>query len=102
MDLSSPMRSVIPSAHGAVLTVLARAGEPLSGRKVAELTNALVSASPNAVKACKTLLQDVAGADINAALIAHTVQGIASIRASHEGKEGVQSFLQKRKPNWLN
>ena len=70
--------------------------------KVAELTKALLSASPNAVKACKTLLQDVAGADINAALIAHTVQGIASIRASHEGKEGVQSFLQKRKPNWLN
>jgi methylglutaconyl-CoA hydratase len=29
------------------------------------------------------------------------VQGIASIRASAEGKEGVQSFLQKRKPNWL-
>lgn len=42
MDLSSPMRSVIPSAHGAVLTVLARAGEPLSGRKVAELTNGQV------------------------------------------------------------
>ncbi|MFP5446076.1 MAG: enoyl-CoA hydratase/isomerase family protein, partial [Betaproteobacteria bacterium] len=30
-----------------------------------------------------------------------TVQGIADIRASAEGKEGVQSFLQKRKPNWL-
>ena len=32
----------------------------------------------------------------------HRSQGIASIRASSEGKEGVQSFLQKRKPNWLN
>jgi len=42
MDLSSPMRSVNPSAHGAVLTVLARAGEPLSGRKVAELTDGKV------------------------------------------------------------
>jgi len=70
--------------------------------KVAELTKALVSASPNAVKECKTLLHEVAGKDINATLIAHTVQGIASIRASSEGKEGVQSFLQKRKPNWLN
>jgi len=69
--------------------------------KVAELTKALVSASPNALKACKTLLQDVAGKDIDAGLIAHTVQGIASIRASDEGKEGVQSFLQKRKPNWI-
>jgi len=70
--------------------------------KVAEITGALVNASPNAVKECKTLLQDVAGKDIDAALIAHTVQGIAGIRASAEGKEGVQSFLQKRKPSWLN
>ena len=69
--------------------------------QVAEITQALVNASPNAVKECKTLLHDVAGKDIDAALIAHTVQGIAGIRASTEGKEGVQSFLQKRKPNWL-
>src|SRR5450756_701656 len=68
--------------------------------KVNELTKALVSASPNAVRCCKTLLQDVANHDIDAALIARTVEGIASIRASAEGKEGVQSFLQKRKPNW--
>ena len=43
MDLSSPISSVIPSAHGAVLVVLARTTEPLSGRKVAELTNGKVS-----------------------------------------------------------
>ncbi|MFM2261327.1 MAG: 1,4-Dihydroxy-2-naphthoyl-CoA synthase, partial [Pseudomonadota bacterium] len=69
--------------------------------KVAELTSALVSASPNAVRACKRLVQDVAERDINDALVAHTVAGIADIRASAEGKEGVQSFLQKRKPSWL-
>ncbi len=69
--------------------------------QVNTLLQALTSASPNAVKACKTLLHQVAGQDINATLIAHTVQGIASIRASSEGKEGVQSFLQKRKPAWL-
>jgi methylglutaconyl-CoA hydratase len=65
------------------------------------LVNALVNASPNAVKECKALLHDVAGRDMDAGLIAHTVEGIATIRASSEGKEGVQSFLQKRKPNWL-
>jgi methylglutaconyl-CoA hydratase len=69
--------------------------------KVAELTHALVSASPNAVRACKKLVQDVAEREINDALVAQTVAGIADIRASSEGKEGVQSFLQKRKPNWL-
>ena len=69
--------------------------------KVAELTHALASASPNAVRACKRLVQDVAERDIDDALVAHTVAGIADIRSSDEGKEGVQSFLQKRKPSWL-
>ena len=69
--------------------------------KVAELTNALVTASPAAVKACKQLVQDVAGHEISAALIDATVQGIADIRASEQGREGIQSFLQKRKPSWL-
>jgi methylglutaconyl-CoA hydratase len=35
-------------------------------------------------------------------LVAHTVAGIADIRSSAEGKEGVQSFLQKRKPAWYS
>ena len=39
MDLSSPISSVIPTAQGAVLAVLSRSGEPLSGRQVAALTN---------------------------------------------------------------
>jgi methylglutaconyl-CoA hydratase len=69
--------------------------------KVDEITKALVNAGPNAVKECKTLLHEVAGKEIDAALIARTVDGIASIRASTEGKEGVQSFLSKRKPSWL-
>ncbi|MGH8848025.1 MAG: enoyl-CoA hydratase/isomerase family protein [Polaromonas sp.] len=69
--------------------------------KVSEITQALVNASPAAVKACKQLVQDVAGREITAPLIASTVQGIADIRSSEQGKEGVQSFLQKRKPSWI-
>jgi methylglutaconyl-CoA hydratase len=69
--------------------------------KVEELLKALTSASPNAVRACKRLVQDVAGQEITADLIEHTVASIADIRASDEGREGVQSFLQKRKPSWL-
>ncbi|GBU15477.1 enoyl-CoA hydratase [Polaromonas sp.] len=70
--------------------------------KVTELTHALLSASPNAVRSCKTLLHEVAGREINAPLIALTVEGIADIRSSSEGREGVQAFLQKRKPFWLD
>ncbi|HAU58550.1 MAG TPA: enoyl-CoA hydratase [Comamonadaceae bacterium] len=69
--------------------------------KVDELARALTSASPNAVRACKKLVHDVAEREIDAQLIAVTVEGIADIRASEEGREGVQSFLQKRKPAWL-
>ena len=69
--------------------------------KVDELLKALTSASPNAVRACKKLVLDVAEREINAGLIAATVEGIADIRASSEGREGVQSFLHKRKPTWL-
>ncbi|WP_295696472.1 nucleotidyltransferase domain-containing protein [Lapillicoccus sp.] len=38
MDLRHPLQSVIPSAHGAVLSVLAQTAVPLSGRGLAELT----------------------------------------------------------------
>ncbi len=69
--------------------------------RVGALTQALVNAGPAAVKACKRLVQNVAEREIDAALIAATVAGIADIRASAEGREGVSSFLQKRKPGWL-
>ena len=62
---------------------------------------ALLAASPNAVEECKKLVQYVADRDITRLLIDHTVKAIADIRASEEGTEGVQSFLNKRKPNWL-
>ena len=68
---------------------------------VSDMVGALISASPNAVRECKQLLQDVAERDISRLLIDRTVEGIADIRASDEGKEGVQSFLNKRKPAWL-
>lgn len=69
--------------------------------RVAALAQSLVQCGPEAVKACKKLLHDVAGHDITAGLVRRTVEGIADIRASDEGREGVQSFLGKRKPNWL-
>ncbi len=68
---------------------------------VGQWVKALLAASPNAIKECKKLVQYVADRDITRLLIDHTVKAIADIRASDEGKEGVQSFLQKRKPAWL-
>lgn len=78
-----------------------RVDEEEFGQTIERMVDTLVKNSPNAVSACKKLVQDVAFAEIDAALVARTVAGIADIRASAEGKEGVQSFLQKRKSAWL-
>jgi methylglutaconyl-CoA hydratase len=69
--------------------------------KVAEIAQALVQAGPAAVKACKELVQDIGGRNITQRLIDRTVEGIADIRVSDEGREGIQAFLGKRKPGWL-
>ena len=69
--------------------------------KVDELVAAIAANGPMAVRACKRLVQDVAHRPIDAALREDTARRIADIRASAEGREGVQSFLNKRKPAWL-
>ena len=78
-----------------------RVSEEVLDDTVAALAAKMVNNSPDAVKTCKTLLHKIAGESITDALIADTVKGIADIRASEQGKEGVQAFLQKRKPDWL-
>lgn len=42
VELSNPISSVIPSAHGAILAVLAHADAPLSGRQIAKLAGGQV------------------------------------------------------------
>ena len=69
--------------------------------KVAEIVAVLAANGPAAVRACKQLVRDVAGQPLNEALRAETARRIADIRASSEGKEGLQSFLGKRPANWL-
>ncbi|KJS75153.1 MAG: enoyl-CoA hydratase [Comamonadaceae bacterium BICA1-1] len=77
------------------------APEALDAR-LGEIVQALCANGPAAVRSCKRLLHAIDQAPLNDALVAHTVEAIADIRASAEGREGVQSFLQKRKPNWLD
>ena len=64
------------------------------------IVEALVANGPAAVKACKRLVQDVAGRELSPELRAETARRIADIRASDEGREGVQAFLQRREPAW--
>lgn len=69
---------------------------------VAAIVKSLVNNSPNAVQQAKVLVRDIAGRAVDAALLADSAERIAQIRASAEGREGVASFLEKRKPSWLN
>ena len=68
--------------------------------KLDEIVGQLVGNGPAALRACKRLVQDFAGKPIDDALRTDSVRRIAGARASVEGKEGVQSFLNKRAPPW--
>jgi methylglutaconyl-CoA hydratase len=60
------------------------------------LCQAIKQNGPQAVIACKKLVQEIAFQEINADLIQETVQGIANIRCSSEAQERMKSFLEKK------
>ena len=57
--------------------------------------------SQHAVAEAKRLVRDLTARTIDDALVADTAQRIADIRTSQDGREGVRSFLDKRKPRWV-
>ncbi|CAB3750320.1 enoyl-CoA hydratase/isomerase family protein [Paraburkholderia solisilvae] len=69
---------------------------------VQQLAAILCSNGPLAVSASKQLVHDIAGRDLDRALLEETAARIARVRASVEGREGIASFLEKRAPSWRN
>ncbi len=61
----------------------------------------LLGNGPLAMSAAKSLIKAVAEKEIDNALGEETTRRIAQIRVSSEGQEGIKSFLEKRKPNWI-
>lgn len=57
---------------------------------------------PKAQQACKELFNTVYSSDFNADLKQYTEEMIAIRRTSDEGQNGLQAFLEKKKPNWVN
>jgi methylglutaconyl-CoA hydratase len=64
------------------------------------LVKNLLAGGPQAHARIKELIQAVASRAVDDALVADTARRIAEIRVSPEGKEGIASFLEKRKPSW--
>lgn len=64
------------------------------------LVQQLLSVGPKATAAAKDLVFAV-NRPVDNDVIADTAARIANIRASEEGREGLSSFLEKRKPSWL-
>ncbi|GAH74906.1 unnamed protein product, partial [marine sediment metagenome] len=54
---------------------------------------------PAAIKSCKELLRKVSEMSIEEAK-KYTAEVIAQLRISEEGQEGMNAFLEKRKPKW--
>jgi methylglutaconyl-CoA hydratase len=68
---------------------------------VNELLGALMLTSASAVTEAKRLVRDLAFRPIDDAVVADTAERIAAIRQSADGREGIASFLEKRKPRWV-
>ena len=61
----------------------------------------LAKGGPSAKAEVKALISSIAGRPIDSNLIDETATRIARVRASAEGREGVDAFLEKRKPAWI-
>lgn len=72
---------------------------------VATTTRGIVEAvlrnAPNAVRECKTLVREIGGRPITHELRDVTARRIADVRASEEGKAGLNAFLTRSTPPWV-
>ena len=68
---------------------------------LSELTGLLRTSGPKAMSHCKTLIDKVSNELSLMEAYDFTARMIADIRASEEGQEGMNAFLEKRKPNWV-
>jgi methylglutaconyl-CoA hydratase len=59
-----------------------------------------LAAGPQALNVCKKMLEDVTLIPLAEARD-HTARIIANLRISEEGLEGMNAFLEKRKPKWI-
>ena len=67
---------------------------------ITSFSDSMKACAPGAVGDAKRLVNHVAGHRIDHSLMEETAKRIARARVSPEGQEGVNAFLEKRKPVW--
>jgi methylglutaconyl-CoA hydratase len=73
--------------------------EKLDG-EIDKMLEHLVQGGPEALAKIKDLIRAVSSGHVGDEMIEDTARRIAEIRVSSEGREGIASFLEKRKPGW--
>jgi methylglutaconyl-CoA hydratase len=86
-------------AHRIGLLSMVSPSEKLDG-EIDEMLKHLVQGGPQALAKIKDLVRVVSSGAIDDPMIEDTATRIAEIRVSPEGREGIASFLEKRKPAW--
>ncbi len=69
--------------------------------QVTQTIQLLMTSGPDAMSACKQLIYNICNKADFEDVQDYTAQIIADLRAASEGQEGMASFLEKRKPNWV-
>ncbi|NIP42113.1 MAG: enoyl-CoA hydratase/isomerase family protein [candidate division Zixibacteria bacterium] len=67
---------------------------------VDKMIKQILTSGPDAIGVCKDLLHNIANQNMDEAE-KYTAEVIANLRKSPEGQEGMDAFLNKRKPNWV-
>ena len=73
--------------------------ERLDG-EIDKMLEHLVQGGPQALAKIKDLIRAVSSGQVTDSMTEDTATRIAEIRVSPEGREGIASFLEKRKPAW--
>lgn len=92
----------IPAPRALALGLVSELAEPEELPRIRDRWIAqLAGNGPAAMNAAKHLVAHVAAHAAAADLRDWTARRIAELRASPEGREGMQAFLEKRKPAWI-
>lgn len=66
-----------------------------------DFTEKLLQNSPHALATAKNFISTIVHQPIDTVLMQASAEALAAIRVSTEGQEGLNAFLEKRKPAWI-